>query len=366
MSTERSSATPPPSREHLLRYLRGDLPPAEQHALERRLEEDPLLRDAVEGLSAPGAAAAAAALRSPFAPASPRWPARVLGGGLVVGVIAVTTWIFTRPEPKPQDVRALLDADALPTAPNTDSVLRVVHEEIAQAAAARPEVPQAAPATTAAPARVAERFERVDTALAPVVRDTLARVTPAAPGAVRPSDPEPSIVPVHPPKPSRRLVYLYNLKLVHPKELYGDHPPQLIPAGVSADRENARSPGGAEPPVNVSYLDFMDRAMEAVSKGRAAAALDDLYFLLGQYPDDVNAQFYAGLCCYELGLYPRAQQLMGRAASNRVDTFNEEAAWYGALATEGMSGRAAAHEAYARIAEQQGFYAKQAQARLGH
>ncbi|MFT3884842.1 MAG: zf-HC2 domain-containing protein [Flavobacteriales bacterium] len=359
MTAEPNTPMSPPSREHLLRYLRGELSPTEQHAVERHLEADPLLREAVEGLSQPGALDALDGWRPPKAPA--QWPYRMLGGALALGVVFLVVWMFRMPSPDQAEVKTLLDAqqdpEHPPLPPNTDSVLRVVHEEIAAAVV---------PARTNArlsPTVPAERFQRIDTMITPVVRDTMTRRVQVQPAATPAADPVRNPAPLRPAHRSRQLVYLHDLKLVHPKELYGDRLPVLIPAGVPADRENARS-GMGPAPVNVSYLDFMDRAMAAFVEGRSSMALDDLYFLLGQYPDDVNAQFYAGLCCYDLGLYPRARKLLDRAAHNAVDTFNEEAAWYEALATERQEGSGAADAAFARIAEAGGFYAAQARAKL--
>ena len=87
-----------------------------------------------------------------------------------------------------------------------------------------------------------------------------------------------------------------------------------------------------------AYLDYMDVALGALAKGNDRTALDDLYFLLGQFPGDVNAQFYAGLACYRLGLYPRAIRLLHAAADNTVDSFQEESLWYEALATTKQDG----------------------------
>ncbi|HEX2617775.1 MAG TPA: hypothetical protein VHL57_09555 [Flavobacteriales bacterium] len=360
MTTERIPPTTPPSREHLLRYLRGELSPAEQHAVERQLEADPLLREAVEGLSAPGALAALGALRAPVSAAPAQWPYRVFGGALVVGVVGLVVWMVRMPQPSPQDVKQLLNTQQEPevsfAVPNTDSVLRVVHNEIA-AVETTPIISH-----VASPA-VPERFQLADTLVLPVVRDTSVHRVQAQPVTVHvaPAQDPPK---VHAERPSRQLVFLHDLKLVHPRELYGSHPPMLVPSGVSADRENANAPKPADP-VNVSYLDFMDRAMEAFAQGRFSTALDDLYFLLGQYPDDVNAQFYAGLCCYDLGIYPRAQRLLDRAAQNKVDTFNEEATWYSALALEQQQGKSAVQDVFARIAQEGGFYAERAKAKLG-
>ena len=112
------------------------------------------------------------------------------------------------------------------------------------------------------------------------------------------------------------------------------------------------------------YLEFMDGTTARFAASDHEGCLDDLRFVLGQYPDDVNALFYAGLCSYNLGMYARASALLQRAATHPVDVFDEEAIWYGALTTERLSGKEAAREAFARIAAQGGFYAEQARMRM--
>ena len=77
----------------------------------------------------------------------------------------------------------------------------------------------------------------------------------------------------------------------------------------------------------------------------------------------MNAQFYAGLACYRLGLYPRGIRLLHAAASNSVDSFREESLWYEALATVRQDGKAA-RPALERIVSGGGLYAAQAKALL--
>ena len=105
--------------------------------------------------------------------------------------------------------------------------------------------------------------------------------------------------------------------------------------------------------------------MGDIASGKYRAALDELYFLLNQYPDDVNAQFYAGLACYRLGLFPRALHFLHAAAVNPVNSFNEEAVWSEALALEKQEGFTAARPVLQRIADAGGFYAPQAKEKLG-
>ena len=107
----------------------------------------------------------------------------------------------------------------------------------------------------------------------------------------------------------------------------------------------------------------MDEALGRFAENDHKGCLDDLRFLLAQYPDDVNALFYGGLCAYNLGMYDRARALLHRAATHPVDVFNEEAAWYHALTLERL-GADGALDAFVRISANEGFYAEQARQHL--
>ena len=103
----------PLSRELLERYAAGRLDPDEQHAVELHLEQDPLLREAAEGLRMPGATDALAGLRRPKAG---HWGARLLGLAIIAGTIAWLVAVLRTPEPRQQEVRALLSGGVVPEA----------------------------------------------------------------------------------------------------------------------------------------------------------------------------------------------------------------------------------------------------------
>ncbi|HEY0976228.1 MAG TPA: hypothetical protein VGE21_02065, partial [Flavobacteriales bacterium] len=287
--------------------------------------------------------------------------------GLAVLVTAgMGTWLWLRsmdrPGPEPWDTGHSAGTAPL-QAPGMDSMLKVVHAEIDRAGT---------PDTLVMSPEV-ESFVREEVPVPPVVRDTLpvlVSLPPALPVRTMPLDtgvdaPEPARL-----RPSRRLVFLHDLKLVHPEELYPANDPRRFtqghPANASGDpsgiAEDALFAKGV--PTDMAYLNYMDEALGALAQGRTGVALDDLLFLLNQYPDDVNAQFYAGLCCFRAGLYGRARVFFARAERNAVDSFQEEAVWYSAKTTHELEGLKAARPAYERIASAKGFYAAQAAERL--
>lgn len=351
----------PLTRELLVRYAQGILGEAERHAVEMHLEGDPLLREAMEGLQQPGAVEALG--RSTFGPSArgKNWKWGIVTVVLLIGGVA--TYLMLQhhgPANTTLDPTIALQeptpAQTFPTV--VESTLQVVHAEIdALPLATVPEV------TGHRTASVPERFQGRASDGSPSERETIERID-AQPvhvarerGTAAPRSAEAT-------RPSRKLVFLHDLKVVDPEELYGPVGPRLRSPGVPSNVDPARPETAPMPRHMQSYLDFMDTALGALAKGNDRAALDDLYFLLGQFPSDVNAQFYAGLACYRIGLYPRAMRLLHTAASNPVDSFREESLWYGALATDKQDGPDVARPALERIASGGGYYAAQANALL--
>ena len=347
----------PLSRELLERYAAGQLSPEERHRVELHLESDPLLQDAVEGLKMPGALEAFATMQSPKSSGFGNGTYLAVGAVLVVGSIAL--WMAlsdptTSSTQRAPEVSVNIHAPAaIPAA--VESTLLVVHAEID----ALPELPE----NVIESGKVRDRFHQKDSESTPSERPAIERMDGAPVKLDRASDiPAPAVK--HATKPSRRLLFLHGLKVVHPDEMDRERRALLRSPGVAANVEPMRRDSIPSGPSAVPYLSLLDEALGAFTRGEERIALDDLYFLLDQYPEDVNAQFYAGLACYRLGLYPRAMRMLHLAASNTVESFSEEAVWYEALATVKQDGKAAARPALERIANGGGFYAVQAQGLL--
>jgi hypothetical protein len=353
----------PPSPEQLKAYLAGQLSGEEAHMIERALEDDALLREAVEGLQEPDAMIGLKGLdeHRPNGP-RPSGPGPLLLVGAIAGMALVAgIWLVVSPLmdstgtsthlPPAEDRNSAPEVYAAPSQPALDATeiaaaveqpesLRIDHVEVVRNAPVRE-------------ARV------------PIERETGVRPI----SSTRPLEPVVDPVRTRPeraPRASRQLLYLHDLKLVHPKELYSAIP-DIDPAklGVSAqypDRSDLQR--GSEEQRLQAYTAFMEAALGKFSRNDHKGCLEDLRFLLEQYPDDVNALFYAGLCSHNLALYGRARSYLHRAATHDFDTFYEEAVWYHALTLERMGEVDAAREAYARIVAEDGFYAERASTRL--
>jgi hypothetical protein len=345
-----------PGPEQLAAYVQGRLTEAEQHAVERALEADPLLRDAVDGLREPGAVEA---MRSLHHLRPKRGGASSLGpwvaGIVVIGLVGILLWPEEAPTPTPL---AELATAPVPEPPMNLGSTPIAVEELESAV----ELPVAEQIGRPQPKQATDEDHT-----APVDRSTdvepLADRRPDPSTIARPEAPRPLR---GSPRSSVQLIYLHDLKLVHPKELYAkDLLLTVPPGGVDASHADSRTQQQYQRGVrNLAYTTFMDQAMARFARADDRGCLEELNFLLTQYPDDPNALFYAGQCTYNLGLYERARHYLHRAATHPIDVFHEEATWYHALTLERLGDRTAAREAFGRIVAQGGFYAERAGEKL--
>lgn len=348
------SPGPHPDRELLERYLGGKLDPAQEHAVEMRLEADPLLREAMEGLMMPGALEGLSKLppHPPGASTGGTWPswATLLSLGAIMASIALIA-LVSRPGTAVERTEPPRSTTAYPAA--VESTMSVVRTELE----ALPPVPAATATRVQPPAE--ERFNAPHT----VERERVEPMDPqpTAPAKVAGQMGEKAL---RTPTPSRQLLFLQGLKVVHPSEMHFAAPDTLLSPGRSAASDSRRRDSIPSGPVALPYLSLLDQALEHFSKEQYSEALAQLYVLLNARPEDVNAQFYAGLASFRLGLYPRAYTLLEQAATNRVDSFNQEARWYQARSIEQAHGLDSARAALARIAQGNGFYAEQARLHL--
>jgi hypothetical protein len=351
------------SRELLQRYAEGRLSAAEEHDLELAAESDPLLRDALEGLKMPGAAAASGPLER-LRPAGVRqrwWVGAVVVAALLVFVISYVRSDVSGPQGAKSEVAERPAFIPTPVEP-------VEHARLdSELVTAQP------PVITNMEAQAPERFERpTELAPPPVPAETprpVEQPEPLQPTGVQPADVKPADAAENEPAPtlrtivpSRQLLYRHDMKLVAPEELYAIDPLVVmdlnaVPANY-ADHRTRREAEEQGP--TMRYADFMDRALGKYARGDARGCLEEILFLLDQYPDDVNALFYGGIAAYDLGLFSRAERYLARAAGHKVDTFNEEATWYRALSLKEDGKREEARQLFAQIVEQKGFYAARA------
>lgn len=350
-----------PGKAQLQAYLGGRLSHEEEQAMERSMELDPLLRDAVDGLRMPGAIAAMAGLEE-LRPV----PEKGRGNGRLyviatVALILAFAGIWLVLSPMMENTKAEVAEHSSP-AENENTTAQEPHTPLDHAEiAAAVEQPE----TLRIGHRAEERPLPLETISTPIERD--AGIPPLDP--IRTPIPDAAPDPARPARvkrSTRMLLFPHDLKLVHPDELYpfepGIDPSELNVSAQYADRRTQQA--NTEVQRTVRYTEYMTKALGEFSRNDHKICLKSLNFLLDQYPEDVNALFYAGLCSYNLALYEHARSFLHRAATHPIDSFNEEAVWYHALTLERLGDWQAAQESFARIAADEGFYAERAGARL--
>jgi tetratricopeptide (TPR) repeat protein len=116
--------------------------------------------------------------------------------------------------------------------------------------------------------------------------------------------------------------------------------------------------------VEVPYIDYLEKSMELFSKGQNKKALARFEVILDTYPDDLNANFYAGLCYYNLKEFSKAIASFTKCQDSKYSNFSEEAEWYMAKSYQAAGNDAQARDLFKRIAGSGGYYAKQAEKML--
>ncbi len=112
--------------------------------------------------------------------------------------------------------------------------------------------------------------------------------------------------------------------------------------------------------VDIPYIEYIDKTMEIFSKGNNKKALARFQVILDTYPDDVNANFYAGLCYYNLKEFSSAISSFAKCNDTKFTNFNEEAEWYTAKSYLANGQKSEAKTLFTQIINGNGYYASQA------
>lgn len=164
-------------------------------------------------------------------------------------------------------------------------------------------------------------------------------------------------------------IYLYDLKLIDYRK-YRSRPAvktkQVVLSGVPANMEEQYSedPVSETQDIEIPYIEYISKTMRKFSRGSFKNALSRFDIILSTYKDDVNANFYSGLCLYNLGEYEAAIDRFLACRLSIYNNFNEEAQWMTALSYEELGQDDKARTYFEQIVEQGGFYKKRAQAKM--
>lgn len=160
-------------------------------------------------------------------------------------------------------------------------------------------------------------------------------------------------------------IYIYDLKLVDYTK-YRSKPKvrtkQIVLTGTPANMEGEQSEDLTPEfkTVDIPYVEFMGKTMERFSRKKYKHALTRFDVVLNSYDDDVNANFYSGLCLYNLGEYTDAIERFVKCTSGPFSNFDEEAQWMTALSYEKLGQTNKSKSYFQKIIDQGGFYKNQA------
>lgn len=159
-------------------------------------------------------------------------------------------------------------------------------------------------------------------------------------------------------------VYLSGFKLVDYREFRdGDdiENEELIGTPASHETPNKKEAFLNDESENtIAYIDFMEDAMRILSIKNHSLALNKYKTVLKTYPDDVNANFYAGYANFQLNNYEAAIEHFSKSYSITFGNFREEARFLTAKSYLAQNKNVKAKKIFTSIIEEGGFYAEEA------
>ncbi len=114
----------------------------------------------------------------------------------------------------------------------------------------------------------------------------------------------------------------------------------------------------------LTYVAFLEQALDKINRKNYNGAIEDFNTILDQYPNDLNAVFYKGLCLYQTNSNNTSINYFDIALSSKINTFHEESKWYKGLILKEEKQYAAAEKVLEEIVNEQGYYGVQAKKEL--
>lgn len=133
--------------------------------------------------------------------------------------------------------------------------------------------------------------------------------------------------------------------------------------GTSANVENdevSQDEDLVERDVHVPYIEYLSGAMEYFGMGRYKQALNRYKTIQEQYKTDINAYFYGGLCYFNMRKFQKALTSFDQVLDHELNAFKEEAKWYKAKTLLKLKREDEARDCLDQIIIQGGFYLEDA------
>jgi hypothetical protein len=183
---------------------------------------------------------------------------------------------------------------------------------------------------------------------------------------------DPPVVPDHPDVTYNSSIgYIFDLKIT----AYENYRNKVVKVndvplhgGVQAQFDNAddQHDAGADQPTTkeVPLDQYLKEGLLAFREMRYGKCIEKMEVLLQNDSNDVNANFYIGICYVKLELQAKSFAYLDKVLAAKNNVFHEEADWYEALALIGEGDKDGAKKILTDISSANGFYADKAKDKL--
>lgn len=167
--------------------------------------------------------------------------------------------------------------------------------------------------------------------------------------------------------PNAPYIYLYDLKIANYNGYYFKTPQRVVVHGsleANKDSRNHEDPA-TQMPYREYYLhDVIKDAMRLFKQKEYAQCITLLDLISEFSTNDVNCEFYRGMCYYYLQNYEAAYKQLKLSHANKINVFEEETSFYLALTALKTNKDAEAKSLLVKVVNNKGFYAKKAEEML--
>lgn len=334
-----------------------------QNAIEQKAMNDSFDADAMEGWEQLAYNPSVMSnLDKKFAPAKGMSLFKVIGVGTLVtaAVVAVLYFAVFQESSNPIIAHNQPEKEQAPE-PTPDQVIVLDASDVSLPEPIE-QMNHAPKAEQVRPKQISKEFQEIITFRAETPKLPIVELPPVNPLPI----PQPELVRDH---KLAKEIYLHSMKLVDYRkyrEKSQVKTKQMILTGTPANKEDEYSE--EEDPVwrdvDVPYIDYLDKSVSTFERGNYKKALTRFQTILETYPDDINANFYAGICLFNMGEYKTAIVHFSNCIDGKFSNFDEEAQWMMAESYEKIGDSSKAKGIYQTISSGGGFYAKQAKDKL--
>ncbi len=165
------------------------------------------------------------------------------------------------------------------------------------------------------------------------------------------------------------VMYIEDFKVVDYFKIYIDNRPTTTEfvGNTPASKENKTSTDHfdlKEDEQKIIALEVLKTSLRQLKKQNYLEANTGFQLLIDKNRNDVNASFYSGICCFEMGNYTLAKKRFLSVLNYANPQFEQEATWKLALTCLKAGEKKEAMQLLQQIAEEDGFYAERAKKEL--